>query len=330
LINWFDFLRQHNVPFTTVGPNASRGRVNIKCPYCGDDPSEHLGISLSGRGWSCWRNPGHRGRDQARLVTRLLGVSLDEARRLLGGAAAMPSDADMLTVAREKLGGRLAGVSEAPGELELFREFKSLSNGSPMGRPFLNYLEERGYYGSTLNWLVKEYSLHYATTGRFAYRIIIPVYDRWRNLLTWTGRSIRPDEELRYKALSRNEQVTATKQTLLGLPALWAARDPQVLIVTEGPFDAFWLSAFGRSFGVYATCLFGLELSDDQLGLLEELRERFPRVIILLDSEAQFQAFRFSSRGLGFEVVRLSSLVKDPASLSSLDVIDLCVDLRSD
>lgn len=326
MFDWFGFLEQHGIYYTTVGPNASPGRVNIKCPFCADDPSEHMGISLNGKGWSCWRAASHSGRDQARLVAYLVGCGLEEARRIMGGAAALPIDTDWLAEARAKL-GVVSEETSPPKSIELLEEFKPLDNGSPLGRPFRSYLEERGYRGNSLSRLIQMYDLHYATRGKFAYRVIIPVYDRWRELWTWTGRAINSDAELRYKTPKKLEQVRAAKQALLGLPMLWRCPNPKTLVVCEGPFDAMWVTTYGASMGVYATCLFGLSLAPEQINLLEELRSRFARIVILLDDGAHFQAFKMASLGLGFDVQRLSPGVKDPATLQPGAVIDLCASL---
>lgn len=332
-LDWFSFLRQHNIPYTTTGPNASHGRVNVKCPYCGEsDPSEHMGISTSGYGWSCWRNEQHRGKNEARLVATLLRCSIQEAEAITKGAISIPEDRELSGRLRSMVGGGEDKDKEEvhTTSLRLYDEFKSLSSGGVFSHQFLNYLRERNYHSAQMKWLVNSYKLHYAVKGRFAYRIIIPIYDRWNELLTWTGRTIRPEEELRYSTLKRDEQICSPKQTLLGLPILWSCANPKVLVVCEGPFDAFWVTTFGRSLGVYATCLFGLTMSPEQAELLLGLQERFDRTVVLLDNAASFQAFRIAQSGLNLGVRSLPSNAKDPAELSSGEVVDLCLSLVSE
>jgi hypothetical protein len=174
-VDWFSFLRQNNIPFTTTGPNASRGRVNVKCPFCGqDDPSEHMGISLRGRGWSCWRNSSHRGRSTPRIIAALLRISLAEAEQLAGGEVSLPTDVDLGQSIRARLGGQL-DVKIPRRTLDFNREFKSLDSASRFADQFYDYIYDRGYQPEQATWLVRAYDLHYATTGKFAYRIIIPV-----------------------------------------------------------------------------------------------------------------------------------------------------------
>ncbi len=322
-------MRQHNISYVTTGPNASRGHVNIRCPWCGaDDPSQHLGVSLKGYGYSCWRNERHCGRSEAVLIQALLHCSLSEAEMLSGGQRELPADNDFGGELRRKLNVEDERLSTRKHKLELPCGFKSLLSKSIFAKQFRDYLvRERHYRDNQLAWLAEVYSLHYAIRGRFAYRIIIPFYDRVGQVVSWTGRSIVPDDPMRYLTLKHSESVCPPAETLLGLPMLWSCNNPRVLLVCEGPFDAMWMTLFGHSLGVYATCLFGLRMSEHQRILLEELRGRFPDTRLLLDSEARFQAFRMANSGTAMGVVRLPEEVKDPAELPPAATLDLCASL---
>jgi len=327
-LDWRRFLSQHGIEYTTTGPNASRGRVNVKCPFCGPaDPSEHMGISVSGRGWSCWRNMMHRGRSNERLIQALLRCSYEEAVRLStdAGASAPLPDGNVSQLVR----GMLEPEEHDPivRELQFPIEFKPMRPGLMVQR-FFDYLKRRGYRGPMAEAVVSLYELHYATRGPQAYRLIIPVRDRYGDLMTWTGRSVLPDEELRYLTLKRDLAVVDTRDLLLGLPMLWRAPNPGTLVICEGPFDAMWVTVWGRALGVYGTCLFGLNMSDAQAALIAELGQLFNRTVLLLDGGAAFQSFRMAQNGLGLGVVRLPPTVKDPAVLSPDAMIDLCMELR--
>lgn len=326
--DWFAFLRQHSIPYTTTGPNASRGRVNVKCPFCGPaDPSEHMGINLNDKGWSCWRNASHRGREAPRLIGALLKCSPAEAERINGeGAVALPSDSDLGAELRKRLGGEEPEVARVT-QLSLPKEFYPLTDGSRWSDAFIDYLMSRGYTEARAWWLADTYNLQYAKSGRFAYRLIIPIYDRWRNLQTWTGRAIYPEEELRYRSLKREEQVCSPKETLLGLPLLWECPNPKLLVICEGPFDAFWVTTFGRPIGIYGTCLFGLSMSDAQATLLLELKERFRHQTLLLDSAARMQAFKMAGNGLGLTYTPLPEDVKDPGEMPADRLVLFLFDL---
>lgn len=327
MLNWERFFTRHGIYWTTTGPNASRGRINIKCPWCGDgDPSEHLGVSIRHGGYSCWRgrSQGHRGKDAWRLIQALLKCSASEAQALAQDEGDVPSDEELASSFRTFAAGGLTTTRVT--ELRLLPEFKSLLNGSPLAEPFWTYLcEKRDYTRLQVKWLVQYYDLQYCRTGQFAGRIIFPITDRYGRLLTWTGRIIR-DAQPRYKALDKEQQVLSPKDTLLGLPLLWGIDNPKVLVVTEGPFDALRFTMFGKSFGVYGTCLFGLDLSDGQMVELSRLRSRF-NIKILLDAEAGWRAFGLANSGLGLDIIPADPAYKDPADMPSNAVVDLCLSL---
>lgn len=295
VFDWQRFFRQQGVSFVTRGPNTGSGQISIRCPWCGpSDQSNHLSISLRGDGYRCWRNPrAHAGRARWRLISALLNCSPEEARRLAGEETApTPKDEDLSVQLAKLLGPPLAPLIQISGPLKLPPEFKPLRGPQGLGAPFWSYLEDRGLASP---WVCETYGLHYAITGRYRYRIIIPVYAPDGQLMTWTARSIVPREPVRYKALPNRPPFDdydgplarkAPGALLLGLPFLTQVANPRMLIVCEGPFDAIKVSALGRTAGVYGTCLFGLDISESQALLIERLAARFQRVVILLDPDA--------------------------------------------
>lgn len=318
--DWPRFLRQRGIEFVPQG----KREIVVRCPLCGPaDPSQHLCINLDGKGWHCWRSESHRGRSRARLIQLLLDCSRETAHELAGGdVRELVADGDLAATLRTRLLG-----TDAPRRstvLAFPKEFKPLTSGV-LARPFHEYLKGRGYRERQIAWLSETYGLHYATRGPFGYRIVIPVRDERRKLLTWTARSIREGEALRYKALGATEALTSIRDTLLGLDLLARCPQPKALLVCEGPFDAFWITLYGQPFGVYGTCLFGLVMSDAQAALLVRLRQRFRHIGLLLDSAASFQAFRLAQSGLDLDIIRLPSTVKDPALLSADAAIELCL-----
>lgn len=314
--DWVRLLSAQGVAFVTRGPNTARGHISVKCPWCGEaDPSQHLGIDLKGNRWGCLRNRGHRGRSRSRLIQALLRCSSERARHLAGeeALAAPPPDEDFGARIRALVG---VTAPEADKQLKLAPEFKPLRLEAS-ALPFWNYLRERGYTDTGIEWLAKTYNLHYARSGEFRYRVIVPVYDRHNCLMSWTGRTVSTTTELRYKALDRERSIRPAKELLLGLPYLWSCVNPEVLVIVEGPFDAFRITSLGHQRGVYGTCLFGLEVSNNQVELLEGLAGRFARLILLLDPEEHWAPFHFIDRlvGLGVRRGTLPEGVEDPGTL---------------
>lgn len=339
--SWPRFLRQHRINYVTSGPNTARDSLSIRCPWCGEgDPSQHLGISLKGRGWGCLRNASHRGKSSVWLVQKLLGVGEAEARRLVWGDAALaPTQSDLETsFAALQTHAGVSPSSQKPERLVMPKEFKPLLNSSPFSVPFLAYLEERGYRTAQIKWLAERYDLRYATAGLYAHRIILPICSRYGTLLSWTARTIRKDVTPRYRTLRvRPDErhpnapvaLVAANNTLLGLPVLWGADNPRVLILVEGPFDALKLTAFGAQLGLYGAAVFGLNFYPAQLAEIQELAGRFDRVFMLVDEDAELQRLRLldALASVNCRPLRMPPGADDPGAMSGGEVVKLALEL---
>lgn len=341
--DWKRFLSQNRIPYVEQGPNVGRGNINIKCPMCGaNDPSEHMGLNLRFGFWGCLRNGAHRGRDPTRLVRQLLRCSEEEARRIVGVKEAAAASTEELTGSLTQLRALMGAAAEEafPSHLVYPKEFKRLSLTSPFAVPYVHYLKQRGYRDAQIEWLAENYGLHYATKGLYRHRIVVPIQDRYGDLLSWTARTIKPDVQPRYRTLrvfKRGEGVEgpfakiASNHTVLGLPVLWSAPNPRALILVEGPFDALKVTAFGAALGVYATCLFGLNVYPSQIGELQELAGRFDALYLLLDEDAVFQRLRLMEalRSVGVKPLAMPPGTDDPGALSGGEVTRICLDLLS-
>lgn len=295
MADWTKILSANGIPYQEAG----KFEVAVGCPWCGasDTSQHHLAISLRGRGYRCFRNPvQHRGRSNVRLLTALLRCSEEHARELLGeeGGVSLPAQDTFKDQWRKQLG--LAETSCQVTELTLPREFKALDNFGPFARMFWNYLYDRGYTKDQATWASEAYNLYYSTSGPYARRLVIPVYDSTGKLMTWTGRSIQPDAQIRYKTLATDQAVSPPGNLLLGLPLLWKAVPATCLVICEGPFDAIAISALGHRHGVWGTCLFGVYISEAQADLLCELERRFVRIRFGIDPDANLKALSLRDR----------------------------------
>ncbi len=321
MFDWPALLRARGIEYVASGPNVARGHIAVKCPWCGEnDPSQHLGISLKGQGWGCWRNRGHRGKSKARLIEALLRCSSEEARELAGEnspSAELPPNERLNDLVASNLGLQNLALHTA-GPLVLPSSAKPMASRSSGSMPFREYLSQRGYSMGEGEWIVEKYLLHYARAGQWANRLIIPVYDAAGRLVNWTGRAIGDKTKPRYKTLSTQLALTPISQCLLGLPLLWSVPNPKMLIVCEGPFDALRISVLGHELGVFGTCLFGLNASEQQALHLTALRRRFERIALCLDAGAEMSALRIQETLRVAGVDRLTPIgVKDPGELRS-------------
>lgn len=337
-LDWPRILNAQGVEFVETGPSTARGNIYTRCPFCGeDDQGHHMGISLSGKGWGCWRREAHRGKAPDKLLAALLRISRQQARNILGiGAPDLTSDASLSD--RVKAAMAFNTPIAAAKRIKLPKEIKKLTKSyyrSPHQMIFASYLHERGYKWKQMSTLFHRYLLHYAVEGPFGYRLIFPVYDSL-GLASWTGRSVA-DDDLRYRTLSTDPE----KATKSGLPV---ARAPisdllfneanlmngsgNALVLCEGPFDAMRVDFACRGTGIRATCLFGKRVSDAQVEKLVHLSNQYDVKIFLLDKDALLDRFAMMERlsSAHFSMARLPSAWKDPGEAPLMDLKEFVID----
>lgn len=319
--DWQTFLDRHGIEY-----KAQKKDLYIHCPFCGSaDSGQHMGISVVGKGWGCWRHQTHRGKAPQRLVQALIGCSWAEAQRIAQGGAG---------AALQGLGGFMGAVEgalgvEAPtatGNKPLFvpNQFKPLYPITAASRPFTEYLQERGFTKEEIATLAQQYQLRYVLGGDWSYRLIIPVEGDTGGWYTWTGRAITAHAKLRYKTLTADPDKAGAgapvargpiTNCLLGYPAL--TKGGRVLVVAEGPFDAMRLSLVASEYHTQATCLFGKAISNAQIELLARLRPYYNNIVLLLDPDAALDALSLQTRVAPLGVVsHLLPGDEDPGEMS--------------
>jgi len=321
MIDWQMFFDRHGIEYVRSGPNVASGNVNIRCPFCGpNDPSHHMGVSLYGKGWGCWREKEHRGKSHARLIQALLGCTFDEAARMVGSDRHLPDDF------QSQVQTYLGGVTpEKKKQIELPAEFKPINSKLPSARPFIHYLvDRRGHTLSEVDEMYERFDIRYCTRGPYKGRVVFPIYFEGK-LVTWTGRTIYKNTD-RYKTLSvdvpkaEREGLDPALESTTNLLLWWdmlPRRTANTICIVEGPFDALKVMLLGRSIGVDATCLFTMHASDDQLSLLHELLASYARQCLLLDRGALASGLRLKSQlcASDIELKQLPSSLKDPGEL---------------
>lgn len=330
--DWISFFDANRIEYVTRGANVSRDNVAIHCPFCGaDDHSQHLSVNLSGNGWRCFRRPDHKGKSSARLVAGLLNCSLEVAKRMVGEAIFIPDDF------AARVSASLAPVVQAEERtLELPEEFKPINPKLPSARLIMRYLEgsTRGFARDEILRFHKRYGLRYAMRGMFKGRVIFPVRSQG-SLVSWTGRSVYPYEQLRYRTLSTDPE---SKDALAGYgPALgpisdyllWfddlLKTDADTIVLVEGPFDALNVRVRGWGEGIDSTCFFTASPSTQQVNLLHELLPRYRRRLLLLDRGTLATALQINAMlsGLGVEIAQLPRGVKDPGLLTRRQLLTI-------
>jgi len=321
--DWRRFLTEHGIDHA---PHEGRGWAELHCPFCGDDDrGRHMGVHLDPEspGWSCWKDYGHRGRSPERLVQALLRCDHPTLR----GVLARYQNHDVS--GPNSSPPRPAAPLPHPGVLELPLESRPFTPETDYSRMFTRYLGTRGFDDPLAVAYV--YDLRWCLTGPFQWRILIPVFSAHGHLITWTGRSIRPGINPKYRSLSHREYpgqpvaLCNIKDTLYNWQHLQAGG--RMLVITEGPFDAIRVDYSQRARGIRATCLFGKFASPSQFAALATAAQAFDRVGVLLDADALPSAWELGMTFRAFhprvEVLRLPSGTKDPGELTPQQLQEL-------
>ena len=310
-MDWIQLFDDNQIDYVTRGPNTKRGEASVQCPWCGDDdPSHHLGISLTTENWGCHRSAEHRGKNPVRLVSALLGCTYNRAKLVV--LQYSKADPDSLTDIIEAFEPTQLAPTPQTQPVKLPTELRAIVNRGLTAK-FWRYLAQRGF--DDVESLIQQYQLSCALTGRYKDRVIVPFYDH-KKLIGWTGRAIiNPKEAPRYLSSG-----AAVKETIFNVEQV--RRGGDVLIVVEGPFDALKLDFYGRSLGVLSTCVFGTSLTLSQICLINEAARKFNHTYILFDPEAIDASFSAGDWLIGprITVTQLPSGVEDPGAASKEQV----------
>ena len=336
------YLTSVGVDFIKSGVNVKRGDLEINCPFCAKDgnpdPSFHMGINLKTHAYACWRNTNHRGKSLVKLVALLSNCSYQKAKQILGFTDDVVLDGASFEEIVQNVDNLFQTVTSIDKsktkELQFPKTFRSLLEGRP-SKNYLNYLTSRNFDESTLDQLVRLYDLRYAVSGRYANRIIFPIYFN-NKLVAWTGRSIFKSAKLRYDTLSTELGATENVKDLVYNYDELIKTKGEILFVVEGPFDMLKLDYLARSMDCRATCLFSKYLSEKRLHLLYKLSKNFNSLVYLLDKGETATSMRFEAESSFMESTSHSKVsfaelpegFDDPGELQPYGVRSLVQSLR--
>lgn len=276
MIDVIGYLDSRGIDYRAKGKNVATNDVNIDCIYCGED-GKHMGVHRENGTLHCWRcgfEDLPRYPSFVDLIKEIDGCSIHEAfviaKKFSDGFISEPAK-DLYKRRRNVL---------LPDELENFFD--------PIERRHrdyaLGYLIDRGF-GHTE---IIKYKLGFCSTGRYAMRIIIPVYAEGK-LVTFTGRDYmgvadRDPDHPRYKACSAGESYLRPFQTLYCIDEF----SGHFLRIVEGPTDV-WRMGDNKTVG-----LFSNKLSRFQRSLVGMLVDKFriDSISVILDDDSYHKGRR--------------------------------------
>jgi len=248
-IDWRPLLDSIRVSWKDRGNNCSRGYVNINCPFCGDDPSFHLGISEETGRYTCWRNDSHWGYDPARLLQTLV-KSRVKALALIDSyqTTYSPISFDAPPKPSNDKWDKFLLATESPRCVEYLRDDRGFPNA------------EEVILSAGLRW---------TPIGADAHRILFPLYNYRMELCSWTGRAATDSTGLRYR-VNPHPDIESLVYTDAGHWGLSTSTGQQMLVLVEGPMDALKINAYKNMRNVLAVALTGLAFTTGRLNLLKK------------------------------------------------------------
>lgn len=248
----FDYL---SVPWRERGANTSRGHINIRCPWCRDDPSFHLSIHEESGAYRCLRNPNkHNGKSPFYLLAALqLHQDLEPLIKHF-------SNRNIITPKKSEPKQENSSIERIWNTFEIAKQ-------SPR---IISYLQSRGF--DNPEQVIDQYDLRYKLTGKYAQRIFFPIYDvKTNQLKAFTGRVLVNNLEPRYYVEGDASYLYVPKIEF----------NSQNLIIYEGPFDALKTSI---CYNFTSCSLNGLALSYTKLLQLEHVGKN-KNVYLSLDND---------------------------------------------
>lgn len=280
-----------------------------------------MGLSLNKTrpSWGCFRNSHHAGHSPVRLVAALLGIRLAAALALIDQDAPPIDEFDAaVNRLREQPAAEESNMVRKVIELDPdLRQFGSPFNGkssSPYETQFVGYLASRGFGLECAQDVVDNYELYYALTGRYAWRLVFPIYDRGE-LVGLTGREIRKANGPIIRYMTNPE---FDKDVLLQWP-----RPADHVIVCEGPMDALKLDYYGADYKCRAVATLGTSVTPAQMQALRHLRSTGAELVVVFDAEAVADGMLLAEE-IGGRWQPLPDDVGDPGEMGSHEAKKFC------
>jgi DNA primase len=306
MIDYLQLLESNGVECVPSG----KDRVFICCPFHIESvPS--CGVHLVTGGWNCLGCHEHGA--FYKLLSKVANVDEQTATLMLRDSSNMESVikeiSGNLNMEKEKTVKRFIKVKSFNDKFSLPSESK---------KDFVKYLRSRGVDLI----MAQTYNIRCGVEGDWFDRVIIPVVDFEGRMLGYTGRSINPKVQLRFKTLRAYEG--AMVDALLGVS--WfkvnVFRDQRVpyVILVEGVFDTFKL----QSLDYYTIGRLGTNLlTGNQISYLLGLTNK---IIIFYDGDKSgIVAAEKTKKQLEkyFQVYNISVEGKEPSDFTGKELKNL-------
>lgn len=244
MFNAQQFCQDYFIQYETKGRHTSSGWIGVNCPFCSDS-TFHGGFNIAKGYYSCWKCGGS---SLEKIIKQLLRISSVEALELKEAYTI-----NTIQTTHKK--------TEHPEKIEMI--------GEELRSVHKKYLKARNFSPEEL---MEKYHLTGTITSPapYKYRLIVPIFHSGK-LISFQGRDVTGEQELRWKGLSPEKSVMNYKHTLYGL----SNTSLDQVGVVEGIADQWRMGD-----GFVAT--FGTAMTNQQIKLLS----RFKKVFLLYDPDA--------------------------------------------
>lgn len=267
MVNLDKILRALSIRYSTR-ESGNRTAYIVECPYCTKGKHKDASGAFFTNGnkisYKCWRDCKPSNGGAFRVLADISGRSIKEVIETVNeysDSIIMRTDN---TVTRKVLS-------------------KPIDIG--LDEYYINYLKKRGFIPEIVS---SKYELMFTPHESYFFKpnenskpmylsnnIVFPVYDKWGNLLTFSGRTIEMSNR-RYTIPHKEDEVVSIKTTGVGLGTIG-----DVLVITEGAFDAMKI-------GGVACC--GISYTPGFVKtILEYWKAHKCRVCVMFDNETKAQ-----------------------------------------
>lgn len=279
-----DFLRDNSVQFEY---REGLTELETGCRFCDfDHTGKMMGINTATGMYGCWYSADHKGGNPVRFVMAWLDCTKSHAISVVNEYTG--NNLEDLMGMLESWG---VTMDDEPEEdtivLEFPDTFVRIDPRKGMHRRFSRYLvSRRGFDHEDVQRLIRIYGLRLDTASSiWRNRLIVPIYEN-KVLVTWQGRDIG-DSDLRWLSLSEKKPLEGAlaagniKHTIYNIDKINKGGD--VLVISEGVFDALKVDFYGFKRKVRGGCMFGKSITDEQLFLLQQAASKYKQLVFVLD-----------------------------------------------
>lgn len=264
-MNVIEYLEEEiGIETSVKGNNIGTGWIGIQCPFCNDE-SNHFGIRLADLRCACWKCGSH---SFTSLIIELTDCSQAKARQLQKEmVAGSPVDNDLST------------RTNPPNDSDYYYYTRSSTILPPESTKVLpdlhkDYLRRRNFHPHRISRKYDLQAVH--STGRYKFRLIIPIYQT-RRLVSFTTRAIFDEMTPKYLNPTIREVELSPKQVVYNIDNLITGHDA---IILEGVTDVW-------RFGNGAIATNGVHYTQRQLLLIIEKKIR--NAYVMFDNEEKAQ-----------------------------------------